>query len=520
MSNLPPNLVYRFVLVGALPVLPQLLVSAFNIWYNLTHIYPLLTATQLEAFLKTVQVFNAVVYPLGLLAWLYVLTTLWQGIRRSLIHQPTAAPSGVHPLEKVRRRTVNLPWWAIVIVASGNLLGLPVFIGVLLAVPEPLHPRVLIDLPISLLIGALMSISQVFLLVELLSQRLLYPLVFRETQPTWQEGILSFSLLWRGILLMISNGICPVVALLLLSVSPYRSEQDTVFAIGVAVVSTLFGLSSAWMVSVLVREPVEALRAAALAAAQGNLDQHISLLRADEFGPLIDEFNRMLHELRQKQMIEETFGRHVGRQAALEILQQNPRGDGREQFITVMFADLRNFTQRCTTISPHAAVDLLNQFLTVMVQIVEDQHHGMVNKFLGDGFMAIFGVGQKNAHHAAAAVMAGSDMLLALDTLNQQLLRDNTPPLQMGVGIHTGAAIVGSIGSPQRLEYTAIGDTVNLASRLETLTKTLGIPLLFTASTAAMVTEAVTALPPQRVKGQPEAIALFTLPRFAPQSQP
>ena len=305
MPEPPPRLLYRFILIGTLPVLPQLLVSAFNIWYNLTHIYPLLTPLQLQAFLGAIKVFNGLVYPLGLLAWLYILGTLWYALRHTS-RQPTHG----RPLEMLRRRTVNLPWWAILIIGSGNLLSLPVFVGVLTTTADPLNPQVLIDLPISLLIGTLMSISQVFLVVELLSERLLYPLVFRQAQPTQQKGILSLSLLWRGILLVISNGICPVVALLLLSVSPYRAEQDTPFAIAVAAVSTLFGLSSAWMVSVLVREPVEALKTAAIATAQGNLDQHISLLRADEFGPLIHEFNRMLQELRQKQMLERGFAPH------------------------------------------------------------------------------------------------------------------------------------------------------------------------------------------------------------------
>lgn len=516
--------------VGLLPILPQVLVSAFNIWYNITHIYPLLTAAQLAAFLESVKWFNLTVYPIGIAAWVYILSSIFlvcrqlrqvtldaDGTVRRFCILPTlqARPRFHGKLIQARRRSINLPWWSILIIGSGNLLGLPIFILTLLLHPDPLNPQVLIDLPISLLIGTLMSVSQVFLLVELLSERVLYPILFENSQPAEQTGIIHLSLLWRGILLLISNGLCPILALLLLSISPYRSQQDALFAMGVAAVSVIFGLSSAWIVSILVREPVEALKTAAIATAAGHFNQQIRLLRADEFGPLINEFNHMLRELQEKQLIEETFGRHVGRQAALEILQRDAGVGGIEQEVTVMFADLRNFTQRCVDISPQTAIHLLNLFLTAMVTIVEDEHQGMVNKFLGDGFMAIFGVGYP-ANHGLMAIQAGVKMLHALEDINATLAQDQHLPLKMGIGIHTGPAVVGSIGSPQRLEYTAIGDTVNLASRVESLTKTVGVPLLFTDATAQTLPQdyAKRSLPPQNVKGQPEAIAIFSLPEL------
>ena len=98
----------------------------------------------------------------------------------------------------------------------------------------------------------------------------------------------------------------------------------------------------------------------------------------------------------------------------------------------------------------------------------------MVNKYLGDGFMAIFGAGESKSNHAQDAVTAGREILLAVDELNCDLVARSREPLRIGIGIHSGPAIVGSIGSPQRLEFTAIGNTVNIASRIESLTKTVG----------------------------------------------
>ncbi|MEW5860606.1 MAG: HAMP domain-containing protein [Cyanobacteriota bacterium] len=140
--------------------------------------------------------------------------------------------------------------------------------------------------------------------------------------------------------------------------------------ISVGVLGMVFGFSSAWMVGQLVVEPVEELQQAARMVASGNLNIHIKLLRADEFGPLIDDFNDMIEELRDKQRLQETFGRHVGQTAAQQILQRDPSLGGVEQELTIVFADIRNFTARSAVSSPQQVVAMLNLFLTAMVKIV------------------------------------------------------------------------------------------------------------------------------------------------------
>lgn len=179
----------------------------------------------------------------------------------------------------------------------------------------------------------------------------------------------------------------------------------------------------------------------------------------------------------------------------------------------MLFADLRNFTHRSTVDSPGQIVAILNLFLTEMVDVVEQQHGGMINKFLGDGFMALFGVGVSEVNHAMQAVHAAQEMLTRLHYLNQRLERDGMAPLQMGIGIHTGPAVVGSIGSSRRLEYTAIGNTVNIASRVESLTKQVGVPIVITAATQQRLdlTQGTAPLPSQFVKGQDQPLTIFRL---------
>jgi adenylate cyclase len=143
---------------------------------------------------------------------------------------------------------------------------------------------------------------------------------------------------------------------------------------------------------------------------------------------------------------------------------------------TLLFLDLRGFTARAAQADPKTIVNFLNRFLQAMVEIVEKEHGGMVNKFLGDGFMAVFGAGSAATTHADDAVAAGCSMLRRLELFNADLVSANEAPLGIGIGINTGRAIVGSIGSSERMEFTVIGNTVNVASRIEGLNKVLGTP--------------------------------------------
>ena len=226
-------------------------------------------------------------------------------------------------------------------------------------------------------------------------------------------------------------------------------------------------------------------------------------LRADEFGDLIDGFNRMVAELREKRRIEENFGRHVGQRVARQILDRPGGLGGVVEELTIMFVDIRDFTARSEASSPEQAVALLNVFMTEMVEVVEQRHGGIVNKFLGDGFMALFADWTGRPDHADAAVAAGREILQRLGDINGRRQATRELPLSIGIGIHTGRAVVGSIGSPRRMEYTAIGDTVNVASRVESLTKVVDAQLLLTEATrqALRVPLPLEALPSQHVRG-------------------
>ena len=132
-------------------------------------------------------------------------------------------------------------------------------------------------------------------------------------------------------------------------------------------------------------------------------------------GRLLCEFDQMVRELRDKEKLRQTFGLHVGRRAAERILARDPGLSGVEEEITVMFVDMRSWTARASASPPAEIVEIMNDFFRVSVCAVEEEHRGMVNKYLGDGFMAIFGAGDSGSNHARDAVSAGCEILRAVN---------------------------------------------------------------------------------------------------------
>lgn len=491
---------HPLLITGGAFVLPMLIGSAINIWYNDTNIDPLLTAGQRAIFVRTTALYNVIVYPVlgGLWVWLLL------GLRAPFREQMRAGITD--PVRRVaaQRMVINLPWWGVGVASVGWGLCAPVFLGALSRSPEPLNPMLYAQLPISIGISGLIAVTHGFFTVELLSQRLLYPVFFRDSRPAKTPGALALSLRARGVLLTVSSGVCPVVSLLLLTLVPPPAGKDNVaFALSVGGLGIALGLVTAWLLGRLVTKPVDELRQATAAVAAGDLSVKIPDLRADEFGELIDGFNTMVAGLREKRRVEEDFGRHVGQRVARQILERAGGLGGVQEELTIMFVDIRDFTARSEASTPERAVALLNAFFTEMVDVIEQRHAGIVNKFLGDGLMAMFAEWTGRSDHADAAVAAGCEMLKRLEDINGRLQATGELPLAIGIGIHTGRAVVGSIGSPRRMEYTAIGDTVNVASRVESLTKIVGAPLLITEATrkALRMPPALEPLPAQEVKG-------------------
>jgi adenylate cyclase len=504
---------YGLLLTGLAPVIPQILGSAFNIWYNATVIQPMLTPALKQRFFETVVLYNTIVYPVGVFIWLRRIFSF-----RNVFHRLcTASVVDSTSLTRARRRLIHLPWFAAAICGLAWFLCIPVFIGALLQVQHRLDPGLLWHLPISFCISGFIALTHSFFLVELASQWGLFPVFFHDQRADCTPNIFTLSLRGRGVVWAISASICPIASLLLLMLAPRPPAMNAAWlAVFVGVIGIAFGIFTALMMSQLVAKPIDQLRVAAEAVSRGNLSVDLGpsgARRADEFGRLLCEFDQMVRELRDKEKLRQTFGLHVGRRAAERILARDPGLSGVEEEISVMFVDMRSWTARASASPPAEIVEIMNDFFRISVRAVEEEHRGMVNKYLGDGFMALFGAGDSSSNHARDAVSAGRGILEAVKKLNEELADKDRAAIQIGIGIHSGPAIVGSVGSPQRLEFTAIGNTVNVASRIQGLTKTVGRPLLVTAAVRDRCDDSFKfeELPPQEVRGIEERIMIFAI---------
>jgi adenylate cyclase len=197
----------------------------------------------------------------------------------------------------------------------------------------------------------------------------------------------------------------------------------------------------------------------------------------------------------------------------VELIASNPGGvrlGGTNQKATVLFADIRGFTSLSERMQPEQVVEILNEYFTRVTDVIFD-HGGMLDKYIGDGVMAVFGAPLSKGNDALSAVKAAIEIQKLITAMNRDAAARKWPELQVGIGINTGTVIAGNIGSPRRLDYTVIGDTVNTASRL--MSNAAGDQIIISMDTAAEIGSGfkMTSLPPLKLKGKAEPMAAFDI---------
>jgi len=295
----------------------------------------------------------------------------------------------------------------------------------------------------------------------------------------------------------------------ILNVNPYLVSNLLILLF----VGSVIVLNQTWTFS----EPIHRLSTKMGQIGEGDFQVRLAVSEANEIGALESAINVMAEGLQERERIRDLFGRVVDPTVRDLLLKDGGALGGRNLNLTILFTDLRGFTSISERMEPSQVVNLLNSYLSGVSHIVSNRG-GVVNKFIGDAVLAVFGLEAKDngtlVENTLQALKAALDIQAELQRLNQNL-GVQTVHLEAGIGIHTGRVLAGNIGSENRMEFTVIGDAVNLASRLEGLTKELGVPILVSQET-------VNHLPPKhgtllrplsdvQVKGRQQFVQVYSL---------
>jgi adenylate cyclase len=296
-------------------------------------------------------------------------------------------------------------------------------------------------------------------------------------------------------------------SLAVLGVDVNASRMDQIRREVLRDVAVSFGLTILLLAGVAsivgrnLREPLSRIMDATTAISGGELDTRIGLHRNDELGLMSRHIDWMATQLQEREFIHEIFGRFLSSEIAAEVLRQGGqlKLGGEERVVSVLLMDLRGYSTISEQLSPQQVVHILNTYLGAMNEII-DEHNGSVIEFIGDAIFAVFGAPLYIADHACCAVRCGIAMQAALERLNhtwdQQGLvslwrRKGIERLSARIGIHCGPVVVGNLGSQKRMKYSVIGDTVNIAARLEALNKELNTDILISQDVYIQLPESI-----------------------------
>lgn len=259
--------------------------------------------------------------------------------------------------------------------------------------------------------------------------------------------------------------------------------------------------------------PVRSLQFGFERVIKGDLETRLDVKGKDELAWLTRHFNQMVKELQEKQLLKDTMGKIMPKGALPGMLSRELKLGGEIFWTTIVFCDLRHFTRISEKLPPKILVGLLNDYFTAMVRIIE-KNSGIVDKFVGDKIMAVFGHPVPTGNDYENALTAGLEMLEKCDELNQKLGLKDSLRLENSIGIHSGQVLAGNIGSPERMEFTIIGDAVNTAARLEGLTRKINTRLAVSEVTAQEIRalpEGLEYVGEQSLEGRTEKIGVFIL---------
>lgn len=279
----------------------------------------------------------------------------------------------------------------------------------------------------------------------------------------------------------------------------------------------LVGIWLTFIVGINFRRPLREIIGVLQDVRKGRFDQRVQVTSNDEIGFAGDVINEMNSGLQERELIRDTFGKYVAKEVRDEVLSGRVPLDGEKRDVTILFSDLRNFTAMTEKTDPKLVIQIMNRYFKEMASAIQDEG-GLVLQFVGDEIYAVFGAPISRSDHPSRAYRAAVDMRHRMKTLNHEFAANGWPGLRHGIGIHSGDALAANMGSPDRLSYLLVGDTVNLASRLQDLTKEIGTEVILSETTYLRLKKdlrdlsKLRLLAPVPIKGRSQPVPIYALP--------
>jgi class 3 adenylate cyclase len=255
---------------------------------------------------------------------------------------------------------------------------------------------------------------------------------------------------------------------------------DVLIAIGVSVATSLV---LTFLIAGSILRPINDIEEGIEAVESGRFGVTVPVTTSDEIGRLSGAFNQMSQGLAERERIRAAFGAYLDRDVAAHILEEGPGTRGAVMDVSLLFCDVRDFTAFAAQAEAAEVVARLNQLFEAVVPIIAS-HGGHVNKFIGDGLLAVFGAPEPHADHAERAVRCAVEMA-------RRVNHSGSEAFSIGIGINSGPVVAGSIGGAGRLDYSVIGDAVNVASRVEGATRDLDDEILITEDTRVLLGDTI-----------------------------
>lgn len=261
------------------------------------------------------------------------------------------------------------------------------------------------------------------------------------------------------------------------------------------------------------KEIIDTQLAAMDEISRGNLETQVPILSGDEFAQVAEKTNQMMEGLKERDFCRASFDQYVSPEVSRKILDDTIAPTGDLIDVTVLFCDLRDYTGFAEKHSPREVVEMLNHYFTAMERVIRE-NGGVVLQFVGDEIEAVFGAPEPDPEHADHALSASLAMRDALAQFNDTRRKRGEDDIRHGIGIHSGNVLAGNVGSEQRKTYSMLGDTVNLASRLQTLNKTLGTNILISGETRRRISQTDLSLRPMgnhAIRGKSESVDVYAV---------